>query len=74
MQNKFKRHQQVIMLRIPGEDFIEHWTDPPAPLKPGMKGKVNVILPNGMYHVEIHDDKGEVIAYVAVDEDGLEAV
>ncbi len=74
MQHKFKRHQPVKLLRVPADDFIEPWADPPIKLEPGTKGKVNVILPNGMYHVELHNESGEVIAYVAVDEDSLEAI
>ena len=39
-----------------------------------MKGRINIILPNGQYHVEILDKKGNTLAYVAVDEESLEAV
>lgn len=42
-------------------------------IKSGMKGRINVILPNGQYHVEIQDSKGNVIAYAAFSEDDLEA-
>lgn len=74
MQTKFKRHQPVKILADPLPNDVEPYTDPPIPIKAGMKGKVNVILPNGQYHVEIIDDKGETLAYVALDEDQLEAI
>ena len=40
----------------------------------GMKGKINIILPNGQYHVDIKDASGETIAYVAMDEESLESL
>jgi hypothetical protein len=40
-----------------------------------MLGKINLILPNGQYHVEILNpkDESDVIAYAPMDEDSLEA-
>ena len=78
MQTKFKRHQGVRLVRDPDPEYIEYHTElsdeEQVPIKKGMKGKVNIILPNGQYHVEILDKKGNTLAYVAVDEDSLEAV
>ena len=73
MQTKFKRHQPVKLLRAPLIEDVEPYAEPPIEIVSGMSGKVNIILPNGQYHVEIIDDKGETIAYVAMDEEGLEA-
>lgn len=74
MNTKFKRHQPVKILRDPSEDDTEYYAEPPIKIKAGMHGKINIILPNGQYHVEIDDDKGEIIAYVAMDEEDLEAI
>jgi|TARA_Y100000310_G_scaffold285136_1_gene308375 hypothetical protein len=74
MQTKFKRHQEVRLLRNPLIEDVEPYAEPPIEIVKGMSGKVNVILPNGQYHVDVIDDKGETIAYVAMDEDGLEAI
>ncbi len=73
MQTKFKRHEKVKLLIDPLEDDVEPYADPPIEIKAGMTGKVNIILPNGQYHVEIIKD-GETIAYVAMDEDHLESL
>ena len=73
MQTKFKRHQSVKLLRAPLIEDVEPYAEPPVEIIKDMHGKVNLILPNGQYHVEIIDDKGETIAYIAIDEDGLEA-
>ena len=75
MQTKFKRHQKVKLLRAPLEEDIEPYADPPVEIKAGMTGKINVLLPNGQYHVEIIDEKtGETLAYAAMDEEGLEEI
>ncbi len=71
MQTKFKRHQKVRILREPDKEYIEYYSDEEIPIKKGMLGKINVILPNGQYHVEILDEKGEVIAYAPFSEDDL---
>jgi len=77
MQTKFKRHQLVRILRSPDSEYIEYAQDteedPDIQVKPGMLGKINVILPNGKYHVEILNEKKEIIAYAPFDEDSLEA-
>lgn len=72
MQNKFRKHQKVILLVSPNPEYIEY--DPDAkeiPIKKGALGEINLILPNGQYHVRIIDDKGETIAYVPLDEEYL---
>lgn len=73
MNFKFKRHQNVRLLINPKEDDIEPYADPPQQIKKGMLGTVNLILPNGRYHVRIADDKDNEIAYVVMDEEYLEA-
>lgn len=73
MQTKFKRHQPVKLLVDPNPEYIEYYQDA-VPIKKGMKGKINILLPNGQYHVEILDAKGEVLAYVVASEDDLEAI
>ena len=72
MQTKFKRHQVVTILRAPMSEYIEFYGDEQE-IKPGMKGKVNLILSNGQYHVEILDQKGETLAYAPFNEEDLEA-
>ena len=74
MQTKFKRHQKVKLLVNPKEDDVEPYKDPPQKIKANMIGKINILLPNGRYHVRIEDDDGEEVAYVAMDEEQLEAV
>lgn len=73
MNTKFKRHQKVKLLISPLEEDTEYYTDPPKKIQAGMTGKINLILPNGQYHVEVIED-GETIAYVAMDEDQLELI
>jgi hypothetical protein len=78
MQTKFKRHQEVILLRAPDPEYIEyHNEDDPdfkeVPIEKGMKGKINILLPNGQYHVEILDKKGDILAYAPFNEEDLEA-
>ncbi len=79
MRTKFKRHQKVILLKDPDPEYIEyHNEDNPdfkeIPIKKGMHGKINILLPNGQYHVEIDDENGEIIAYAPMNEEDLEAV
>ena len=74
MNTQFKRHQPVKLLSTPKEDDIEMYADPPVPIKEGMTGTINILLPNGRYHVRISDKKGNEIAYVAMDEEQLEAI
>ena len=71
MQFKFKRHQSVVLKSPPHPDYTE-WYEDPQSIKPGTKGKINLILSNGRYHVQILDDKGETMAYAAMDEEQLE--
>lgn len=74
MQTIFKRHQKVKLLRSPDPEYVEYYNDSKPPIKAGMSGKINIILPNGQYHVEILNEKGKTIAYAPMDEDSLEAV
>jgi hypothetical protein len=74
MQTKFKRHQRVKLLLDADPEYVEYQPGHKEPIKKGMTGKVNVILPNGQYHVEIIDEKGETIAYTPMDEEFLEAI
>lgn len=74
MNTKFKRHQPVKLLATPNEDDVEPYADPPVPITKGMKGTINILLPNGRYHVRISDDDGNEIAYVAMDEEQLQAI
>ncbi len=77
MQAKFKRGQKVRILIAPDLEYIEYHTEntehEQVPIKKGMSGKVNVILPNGQYHVEIFDEDGKELAYAMLDEEALES-
>ena len=77
MQTKFKRHDSIILLKDPDPEYVEyHNEDDPnfkeTPIKKGMKGKVNMMLSNGRYHLQILDKKGDILAYVPVDEEDIE--
>ena len=72
MQTKFKRHQKVRLLLDPDPEYVEFYSEEEVPIKKGAIGKVNIILPNGKYHVEIVDEKDKTLAYVLMDEDYLE--
>ncbi len=79
MQNKLKKHQSVRLLRDPDPEYVEYHGESEdnfkeIPIKKGMTGRVNVILSNGRYHVEIFDDEGKVIAYAPMNEEDLEEV
>jgi len=75
MQTKFRKHAKVRLLAVPNPEYIEYSPEENREIKKGMTGKVNVILPNGQYHIEIIDEKtGKTIAYVPMDEEFLEAV
>jgi len=63
----------VKILREPDPEYVEYYEDP-VPIKKGAKGKINIILPNGKYHVEILDEEGQALAYAPFDEESLEAV
>lgn len=75
MQNKFKRHQKVILLVDPNTEYIEYEPNlkKETPIKKGALGEINIILPNGKYHVRILDKKGNAVAYVPLDEEELGA-
>ncbi len=74
MQSKFRRHQKVILLVDPNPEYIEYEPDEEdALIKKGAIGEINIILPNGKYHVRILDKKGNTIAYVPLDEEELGA-
>jgi len=78
MNNKFKRHQKVRILINPNLEDIEYHTensdiDNLPEIKKGTIGQINVILPNGQYHVEILNEDGEPIAYLPLDEESLES-
>lgn len=74
MQTKFKRHDKVKLLTDPDEEYIEPYKDPPVPIKRGMTGTINILLPNGRYHVRVQDKNDEEIAYVVMDEESLEKI
>jgi hypothetical protein len=74
MDTKFKRHQKVKLLSNPLEKDIEPYADPPQKITAGTTGTINVILPNGRYHIKIEDKNGDEIAYVVMDEEQLEAI
>ena len=76
MNTLFKRHQPIIILNPPNPEYIEyHNEDDPKfkeiPIVKGMKGRINILLPNGQYHVEIFDKKGEILAYAPFNEEDL---
>ena len=79
MNTKFKRHQKVKLLRNPNITDIEPYQEDKEfeefpEIKKGASGEVNIILPNGNYHVLIRDKKGNKLAYVVMDEESLEAI
>ncbi|HVY01490.1 MAG TPA: hypothetical protein VHA12_01865 [Candidatus Nanoarchaeia archaeon] len=75
MQTKFKRHQEVVLKAIPNPDYIEyHDGFEDSKINIGMKGKINILLPNGQYHVEVLNKKNEIIAYVLMPEEDLESI
>lgn len=73
MQFKFKKHQKVVLLADPNPEYIEYEPDlkKEISIKKGSLGEINIILPNGKYHVKIIDKKGNAIAYVLLDEEAL---
>ena len=76
MQTKFKRHENVLLLKDPDPEYIEYHEEAEdakqIPIKKGMKARINMLLSNGKYHVEVLDDEGKTIAYVPMEEDDLE--
>ena len=82
MKTKFKRHQSVKLLRDPNPEYVEYnleddeegeQVDKPL-IKKGALGKINILLPNGQYHVEIIGKKGETLAYAPLNEEDLESL
>ncbi len=76
---KFKRHQTVHLLRDPDPEYVEYHNEDDSgfkeiPVTKGMKGRINVLLSNGQYHVEIFDTKGAILAYAPMGEEDLEAM
>jgi len=63
----------VIILVDPDPEYIEY--DPSlkkeVAIKKGAQGEINIILPNGKYHVKITDKKGKTIAYAPFNEEEL---
>ena len=79
MQTKFKRHQKVKLLRDPDQEYIEYHNieenlENRPKITKGMLGRINILLPNGQYHVEILDKEGNTMAYAKMDEESLEAL
>lgn len=77
MNTIFKRHQAVKILRAPDPEYVEYHNEDESgfkeiPIIKGMKGKINILLPNGQYHVEIFDKKGNILAYAPFNEEDLE--
>jgi hypothetical protein len=73
MQTKYKRHEKVILLVNPDPEYIEYSPEleEEPQIKKGMMAEINIILPNGRYHVRILDKKGNTIAYVPMAEEDL---
>lgn len=76
MQTKFKRGEKVVLLSDPDPEYVEyHNEDDPdfieTPITKGMSGKINILLPNGQYHVEIQDKEGNILAYIMLDEEHI---
>lgn len=74
MQQTLKRHDKVKLLRNPDPEYAEYYSDEKIPIKSGAVGTINVILPNGRYHIRIEDDNGQELAYVVMDEESLEKI
>ena len=75
MNTRFKRHEKVRLLAEPDSEYIEYdpdYDEEKPFIAKGAIGKINLILPNGQYHVEIVSEEGRTIAYVVMDEEFLE--
>jgi len=77
MQTKFKRGDKIILKKNIISDYIEYHNEDEQgfqdlPIVKGMKGKINMLLTNGKYHVEVFDKKGNILAYVPIDEEDME--
>lgn len=73
MSHKFKRHEKVRLLASPDPEYVEYYEDE-RPITKGSTGKINIILPNGRYHIKIEDEEGNELAYVVMDEENLEKI
>ena len=72
MHFKFKKHDKIVLLVEPDAEYIEYKPDfEGTPIIKGMTGEINIILPNGKYHIRIFDKKGNTIAYVPLDEEEI---
>lgn len=72
MPEGFKKHQKVILLSDPDLEYIEYVPDfEGIEIKKGMVGEINLILPNGRYHLKIFDKKHNVIAYLMAEEEQI---
>ena len=72
MQNRFRKHQKIVLLVSPNQEYIEY--EPgfeETVIKKGALGEINIILPNGKYHVKIIDKNGNAIAYLPLDEEEM---
>ena len=72
MNTKFKRGDKVKILISPLETDIESYEEETHTIKKGTIGEINLLLPNGRYHILIKNKKGEKLAYAVVDEEALE--
>lgn len=73
MHTQLRRHDKVRLIAAPDPDYIEYYTDDQAPIPSGTHGTINVILPNGKYHIRI-EKNGQEYAYVVMDEEALEKI
>jgi len=72
MPAEYKKHQKVVLLTDPDSEYIEYKPDfEGVEIKKGMTGEINLILPNGRYHVRVFDKKKNVIAYVMAEEEQI---
>ena len=67
------------LLLEPDPEYVEYHNEEEdieekPKIKKGMLGEINIILPNGQYHVKILDKKGNIIAYAPMSEEALEEV
>lgn len=56
----------------PFKEDIEAYEEENPIIQKGAIGEINMILPNGRYHVLIKNKKGDKIAYIVADEEVLE--
>lgn len=74
MQTKFKRHQKVKILVEPNYEYVEFEGEKAVDIKKGAIGEINMLLPNGQYHVRILDKKGNAVAYAPFNEEDLRLI